>query len=348
MGFYRLSLGGLTGRPHCPQHVSSFLYHAFQNLLPLAGTSFPLGSPLPLMSHSHFNGFQIATRMSPTCESWRSNLPSLSLGDSTCAGPRCRTPFSVRAVFPLQRILLTIDAYDHAACRQARCMRLCREIPPQASNYISIICRCCDLLTVPHTICAMIQRLHGPHLRLEFGTELIEGRTTPRLLHFCILLCLTSKGPDICPHHAAAGEAAYHPLPARAANTRVSNSIPTERYMPYQILCGKGAHPMWSTRRAENILFVHHCIQVLYLCSCRPVMCYLRTLLNLVAAVRVDLPILRTAYQPINLPMPLLTQPSPDDHVPETSTHVHGSSALVLCQAYTIETFSIRPRPCGS
>lgn len=193
VGFYILSFGGLTGRTHCPQHVSSFLYHAFQKPLPLAGTSFPLGSPLPLMSHSYINGFQIATRMSPTCESWRSNLPSLSLGDSTCAGPRCRTPFSVRAVFPLQRILLTIDAYDHAACRQVRCMRLCREIPPQASNYISIICRCCDLLIVPHTICAMIQRLHGPHLRLEFGTELIEGRTTPRLLHFCILLCLTSK-----------------------------------------------------------------------------------------------------------------------------------------------------------
>lgn len=69
-----------------------------------------------LLSHM----FQIATRMSPTCASWRSNLLSLYLGDSTWAGPRLRTLFSVLAVFPSQCILLTVYACDHAACRQAR------------------------------------------------------------------------------------------------------------------------------------------------------------------------------------------------------------------------------------
>lgn len=89
--------------PHWPSslHLTCLLlsYHAFQTLLPLTGTSFLRGNPLPLLSRSHVNVFQIATRMSPTCDLWRSNLPSRSLGDSTCAGPRCRTPFSVRAVF---------------------------------------------------------------------------------------------------------------------------------------------------------------------------------------------------------------------------------------------------------
>lgn len=50
---------------------------------------------------------------------------------------------------------------------------------------------------------------------------------------------------------------------------------------------------MWSSRRTDKVLFVHHCIHVLYLCSGRPVMCYLRISLNVVAAFRVDLPILR-------------------------------------------------------
>lgn len=154
--------------------------------------------------------------------------------------------------------------------------------------------------------------------------------TTP--LHFCILLCLTSKGPDICPHHPAAGEAAEQPPPARAGNTRVNNRGVHEISDPLQ----SGGPPMWSTWRTARILPVQHCIQVLYLCSGRPVMCYLRILLSVVAAVRVDLPRLRPTFRPINMPMPLLTQPSPDDHVPETSRQVHDSSSLVLCQAYTI------------
>ena len=78
--------------------------------------------------------------------------------------------------------------------------------------------------------------------------------------------------------------------------------------MTCQILSGWGVPPMRSTRRTEKILFVHHCIHVLYLCSGRPVMCYLRISSSVVAAVRVDLPILRHALEPINVPMPLLTQ----------------------------------------
>lgn len=65
---------------------------------------------------------------------------------------------------------------------------------------------------------------------------------------------------------------------------------------------------MWSNRHTDKVLFVYHCIHVLYLCSGRPVMCYLRISLSVVAVFRVDLPILRPAAGPITVPMPLLTQ----------------------------------------
>lgn len=281
--------------------------------------------------------FQIAMRMSPTCASWRSNLPSLCLGDSTWAGPRWRTLFSVRAAFPSQHILLTVSVCDYAACRQARRMGTCREIPPQASNYISIIHRCCNLVIVPHTICAVVQCLHDLHLRLEFGTELVQGSTAHRR-------CISAYCSALRLDFQTSARIILQP-----AKPPINRCLRVQRIRLCQIAyqprgtwrsghsAAKGGHPMWSTRCAVQILFVHHCTQVLYLCSGRPVMCYLRIFLNLVAAVRVDLPILRTAYhQPISLPMPLLTQSSPDDHVPEMSRHVHGSSPLVLCQAYTI------------
>lgn len=156
-------------------------------------------------------------------------------------------------------------------------------------------------------------------------------------LHFCILLCLTFISPDICPHHPAAGEAVDQPLPVRAANARVSNSIPTERYMTYQALCGQGGPPnvVDPARRTDIV--------------CTPLY---TSPISLQWPTGHVLPpntlesgrgrsgrfthITRTAYRPISAPIPLLTQPGPDDHVPETSRHVHGSSSLVLCQAYTI------------
>lgn len=77
---------------------------------------------------------------------------------------------------------------DDAACRQARCMPPCSDIPPQASNCISIIHRCCDLLISPHTICVVIQCLQGPHLHLEFGTELLRPHsTTPAAILYITL-----------------------------------------------------------------------------------------------------------------------------------------------------------------
>lgn len=222
------------------------------------------------------------------------------------------------------------------------CIRPCREIPPQASNCISIILRCCDLVIVPHTTCSVIQCLHGPHLRLESGTELVRGRTAPRR---GISVYYSALRLNVHTSARVTLQPAKPPNSRRlhVQRIRVSKSIPAEGYMR----CGRGGHPMWPTPRPGRIPFVPRCIQVLYLCSGRPVMCYLRVLSNLVAAVRVDLPILHAASRPINVPVPLLTEPSPDDHVPETSRHVHGSSSLVLCQAYTIETFLIRPCQCG-
>lgn len=128
--------------------------------------------------------------------------PCRAISTSTCSRSQCGCPplthrgdqIFLRSISAIQLVLAHVGgrlsrcelvfspcnaAYcDDAACRQARCTPPCREIPPQASNCISIIHRCCDLLIVPHTICVVIQCLQGPHLHLEFGAELVRPHST--------------------------------------------------------------------------------------------------------------------------------------------------------------------------
>lgn len=196
--------------------------------------------------------------------------------------------------------------------------------------------------------CATLKLSPWPtHLRLEFGTELVQGRTAPRR---CTSLYCSALRLEVWVSARIVLQPAKPPI---------NRSLHVRRIRVCQMAYHRGVHdisdplrpqggcPMWSARGTEEILFVHHCVHVLYHCSGRPVMCYLRVFLNLVAVFRVDLPILGPASHPINVPMPLLTQPRPDDHVPGTSRPIHCSSALVLCQAYTIGTFWIGPCQCG-
>lgn len=175
--------------------MSCFLHHSFHNLLPLAGTSFLLARPFPAepppRQRVPGRNADVPHLRLVAINSFFRSPSAIPLGLGHVGGRSSRCKLS----FPRNAFCLLYTPVIMQRVVKRGCIHPCRQIPPQASNYISIIHRCCDLIIVPHTICAVIPRLRGLHLRLEFGTELLQGRTAPRccISAYCSALRLKVK-----------------------------------------------------------------------------------------------------------------------------------------------------------
>lgn len=222
------SLAILTVLNLCP----AFFITLFTTCCPWRGTSFLLARPFPAepLPRQRVPGrnADVPHLRLVAIKSFFRSRSAIPLGLGHVGGRSARCKLS----FPRNAFCLLYTPVVMQRVVKRGCIHPCRQIPPQASNYISITHRCCDLIhSTPHNLCGDTTSPWPAPAPGVWDRAASRPHSTT-LLHFCILLCLTFKGQDIWPHHSAAGEAADLPLSAlRRASTRVSNTIPTERYM---------------------------------------------------------------------------------------------------------------------